>query len=422
MRPPLAAEEMAYDPARTDSYLAQKFAPASPSGAAARGLVARIKPVVLELADKGWGPYVIWSRPVNQFGNRFSYFNCPDELLVALALAYPLLDDEGKKAARDAADREFRTYPPYHHPWKIVRDNPRGPYSREGLKIDDNYMGPGSWFDGPAKKLAGFKTLYGVWAYADAMDRWEQVKEHWPAVKQLKAELAGWDWQPTWRKGQTPPKPWTPEIAASPRYQHTALRYLLNGTHGFYCHTPPGDQWINPLMQYSYPKLLAALIGYGRIARRMGDDGELAWAKDRFNHVARLAFAYETSPLYWSSPWLTPEVGRLLRDHAGKWLDAVAARPGVFEGTAKDGFANDGPWYDVLDQHHWYLAHAGSNGAVTPCASMSGFLSQAWLLGAPAERLDDWTDVPWCPADYWFIEKCAVAARAYEGAKWTPAW
>ena len=106
---------------------------------------------------------------------------------------------------------------------------------------------------------------------------------------------------------------------------------------------------------------------------------------------------------------------------AGPYLDKVMARPSVLMGTAKDGFPNDGPWYRVIDTQHWYVAHAGSNGAGPPGAAMSGFLGQAWLCGAPAARLDDWTDVPWCQADYWYIEKCAAAVNAYGKAGWTEA-
>ncbi|MBE3070267.1 MAG: hypothetical protein IMZ66_08530, partial [Planctomycetes bacterium] len=128
-----------------------------------------------------------------------------------------------------------------------------------------------------------------------------------------------------------------------------------------------------------------------------------------------------TAPFYWASPDLVPEVARMIRDHAGPYLDKVMARPSVLVGTAKDGFPNDGPWYRVIDTQHWHVAHAGSNGAGPPGAAMSGFLAQAWLCGAPAVRIDDWTDVPWCQADYWYVEKCAAAVNAYGKAGWTEA-
>lgn len=130
------------------------------------------------------------------------------------------------------------------------------------------------------------------------------------------------------------------------------------------------------------------------------------------------ALTNRTAPFYWSSPWLVPEVGRMIRDHAAFALDVLKLRPNVLAGTAKDGFANDGPWHVVHDPHHWFLAHAGSNGAVPPCSPMSGFLVRAYLFQAPAERLDDWTDIPWCQADYWHIQKCAVAINAYGKAGW----
>ena len=109
----------------------------------------------------------------------------------------------------------------------------------------------------------------------------------------------------------------------------------------------------------------------------------------------------------------------MLRDHAGPYLEQIQARSNVFVGMKKDGFPNDGPWYDVIDAQHWYLSHLGSNGAVPPCAAMSGFSAQALLFSAPAPRLDDFTDIPWCQADYWYIQKCALALHAYERSGWT---
>jgi len=49
---------------------------------------------------------------------------------------------------------------------------------------------------------------------------------------------------------------------------------------------------------------------------------------------------------------------------------------------------------------------------------MSGFLVRVSLFNAPAERLDDWTGVPWCQPDYWYVQKCAVAINAYGAAGW----
>jgi hypothetical protein len=423
-----------YDEKKTDTYFSEKLSVRSTGSQqltkAARGtLTGLMKKEVLELASKDWGPWQLLSHPVNQQGNRFTYFNCTDELLVALAAAYPLLDDEGKAAAKQAAERELIKYPPLTMPWRGLKDGePRGWHDvPEKLRKQES---GGPWMSGPEKDVACFRTLYGLWAYADVFGQWDAIKKFWPDIKALKERVAkNYDFKPRFRKdlpaavapASVPAGPGilTEAEALSPRYQHRLLHYLLVGTHGFYENDPPRDEAEGSMFkQFCYTKLLSALIAYGRIADRMGEAAEVSWAKERFAFVATQTLSTKTAPFYWSSPWLTPEIARMLRDHAGSYLDQIKARPNIFEGAKKDGFPNDGPWLDVIDAHHCHLAHAGSNGAVPPCSPMSHFLVKALLFQASAERLDDLTDIPWCQADYWYIQKCALTLSVYCGVSW----
>jgi len=408
-----------YDATRTDAYFSETLS-AGALPEAAKGLASLMKAQVVELAQKDWGPWQLLSHPVNQGGNRFTYYNCPDELLVALALARPWLDKEAQAAATKAADREFRKYLPINFPWKPLKGELRGWHDvPESVRRRAGSGGP--WLDRTGKAVARFETLYGVWAYAHSFDRWDMVEKGWPLIRKLKQQVAAeYDFKPKWNQGNpNGPGVLTAAIARSRRYRHGLLRYLYVGTHGFYGNAWPRDEHsISVFAQFGYVKLLSALIGYGRIAERMGHADEARWAKEKFDLVARQALTYRTAPYYWSSPWLTPEVGRLLRDNAGEYLDEVKKQPNVLAGTKDDGFGHEGPWYVVIDPHHWYTTHAGSNGAAPPCSPMSGFLAQAYLMGAPPEKLDDWTDIPLCQADYWYVQKCAVAITAYGAAKW----
>lgn len=406
-----------YDARNTDKYFGEKIEARSPRSRESRALAALMKREVLELAEKDWGPWLLYSHPVNQQGNRFTYLNCPDELLVALALAVPHLDAEGRAAAKRAADREFRRHPPFSVPIRGANSDVRGWYGvADGMKKS---MGPGTWLDGKSRTIVAFRSLYGLWAYADAFGRWDLVEKAWPHVRKLKDNFArGCRLEPEWKK-KGGPGVLTAGLAEDKEYLHYLLRFFLVGTHGFYGNSPPRDQHINVFKQYSYPKILSALIGYGRMARKVGDGAEEKWAKDAFNIVARQALTYRTSPAYWSSPWLTPEVGRMLRDSAGGFIDKVKATPNVFKGTYERNGREVGPRYLVWDPHHWYVQHLGSHGSVPPCSAMSGFLVQAYLFKTRPEKLDDWTDVPLCQADYWYVQKCAVAINAYERAGWT---
>jgi len=413
-----------YDAGKTETYFTQKLSPAPPQGEAARRLAARMKAVVLEAARKDWGPWLLASMPVVGDSRDGVYFNCPDELLVALAMAYPHLDAEGRAAAAAAAEREFTQSMPLNNPWKAFRGEWRGWYDVAGHVARRGNLQAGPWMPGPDRAVARFKTLYGLWAYADTFNRWDDVKALWPDLKALKGEIAkAWSFAPAWRKDRPAgPGLLTAEAAADRRYQHALRRRLYNGTYIYYENPWPEDESDRHLFkQFQYVKVLSALLAYGRIARRMNDPAEEAWARERFEFVARQALGLRTAPAYWASPWLVPEVARMLRDHAGPYLDTVKAQPSVLVGTTKEGFPSDGPWYQVFDSRHWFTAHAGTSGACPPGTAMSGFLAQAWLCRATPEQLDDWTDIPWCQADYWYIQKCAVAINAYGGAGWVEA-
>jgi len=60
------------------------------------------------------------------------------------------------------------------------------------------------------------------------------------------------------------------------------------------------------------------------MARHFGDEAEAAWAKQMFERVAQMTLAHRSAPFLWSDPYLTPEVARMLRDHAGAWLDELS--------------------------------------------------------------------------------------------------
>lgn len=415
-----------YDPSKTDRYFGEKATGGTVSGEAAKALAALMKDEILELASRDWGPFVVESTSIHGCGAVWLAAN--DELLLALSMAVPYLDEEGKQAAAAVAEEVMRT-PPYVHPFNKKTEDLRGYYEPSKENREKAGQGPCGWMPGHEMDRLKFKTLYAVWAYAHAFDRWDEVKEnHWKHIKKLKQDIAtpddgkkAWDFKPNWDEEylQHHPDPvLTRELAESERYQHELLRFMMVGWGGFYGNNSPRDEKQGVYRRFNYPKVLSALIGYGRIAQRAGEPDEVEWAKKTFAEVAADTLRHRDVPAYWCGPWLTPEVARMLRDHAGGWIDGIKGRNSVFVGTKKDGFPNDGPWIMAWDAHHWFVSGLGSQGADPPMASMAGFLVHAWLWNEPPERLDNWTDIPLCQGDYWYIQKCAVALAAYENGEW----
>jgi hypothetical protein len=62
----------------------------------------------------------------------------------------------------------------------------------------------------------------------------------------------------------------------------------------------------------------------------------------------------------------------------------------------------------------WWLAFGprfvgGENYTSPPDLSRALFTGAAMVECVPADTLLQWTDVPWCEGDMYFIEKCAIA-------------
>ena len=93
---------------------------------------------------------------------------------------------------------------------------------------------------------------------------------------------------------------------------------------------------------------------------------------------------------------LTPEVGRLLREHAG----AVHRR-----------------LMDVYVDHHrptWWLAWnvellwRNESPFSFPTMAMEVFAARAMILGEGAEKLAGFVDLPWCKGDEWYVQKVSL--------------
>ena len=55
-----------------------------------------------------------------------------------------------------------------------------------------------------------------------------------------------------------------------------------------------------------------------------------------------------------------------------------------------------------------------------PRTVLGAFLVNAYLWRAPAGKIAETIDIPWCRADLYHVMKLVVAIQAAEGAQWVP--
>lgn len=426
---PVAADDkpaFTYDKSKTETYFAEVYEVEKAGDSdAAKAVKQLLKEEVDEISSDNWGPFFYQSEPVG-FNGRHLWLNWPDEMLMALSMTAPYLDEESYKNARKAADREFMKYPPFQVIAKEMDDGTfRGyfePNEFYGKKVKAK-----KWVPRIQQFRNKFKTFYGIWAYAHYFDRWDYVKKAWEPMKKIKEDLVkeGGFEKVHWSRSVDKtggPKVLTQEWKDNKYKRITALRYMTAGIHPFYHHGSPNLYEKHSLMSDDIPvRIMAALLGYGRIAKKMGEEEEYKWAMTEFDKQAEHLLQVAGAPNYWAVTSLTPEVARLLRDNAGDYLKELAQMPSVLVANMEidsEQFKSEQPWVVVLETHQNHVSMLGVNGAVPPCSGMSNFLTQAWLFQRPAGELDRILDTPWCKADYWYAQKCAMVLNEMSKTAW----
>lgn len=216
----------------------------------------------------------------------------------------------------------------------------------------------------------------------------------------------------------------TPALAADPAYAFGVHIVFLGGFHDSYGYSGAREaqrRMADKKPVFFYIRMLAGLLGHGRLARRFGDAEEQKAAEEAFQKVAALALSQKSAPYLWSDPYLVPEIGRLLRDHAGPWLDTLAGSPNscVVQAREWDGKPVPGNQdRQVINPHTWYHAWGGQGEGIRPRTVLGAYLVHAYLFRTPAERLAELRDIPWCPADPYYARKLVAAIEAAGKAGW----
>jgi len=406
-----------YDRAAGARFLAEVLEPGA--GPAASDLRAELASAVGEVLDGPWDP-LFCDYSASQAGGvgpaEWAFLR-PGEEVLALAAAAPYLDAGRRAGARSRALAILAT----SSPAAKVHLDPGAGKPRNFRKAP---RPPAPRLDADESRRLLFLEGYTIWAVARAFGAWEEARPRYEELKALRGPVeARGDLAPSWKTEHGGPL--TGADAADPAYRFLVLEALLSGQGDDY-----GYRGARRLKEWTaekrpvFPcaKALSSLVGYRRLAERYGDGDEARWAEEAFHRIAARALGDRAAPFLWSDPDLAPEVGRLIRHHAGAWLDGLAAAP---NGADLPGYDWNGKRVEgvrlrrVFDPHTALHAWGGQGEGVRPRTVMGAFLVEALLFRAPVDRLRERRDIPWCRADLYYIRKLVTCIEAAEGAGWS---
>lgn len=313
------------------------------------------------------------------------FFAHSGEVLLALALAYPHLEEPVRSQTAYFLRRQWREHPPlepagWYGPAQGVR--------RELYPLPAHLVPKGQ----PAEIPHPLAHIYSIWAYGYYLD----LPEAWGEVLTKVREV----WQ-DFRKRSLKPRSKTDRL------------------------------WANAY--------LGGLLAVVRIARQLGEEkwAEEAeadcailahWLVDRFCEDARQLTIPEFTDVLQFDRWraedrlgfflvlrphkakpdkchgLVPEVGVLL----GRVAPEPAAAYLRFVDNSLPG------WYLVGEERQF---HYGENFMDYPDLALSVFQAQAYFAAKTPKELARWVDIPLCKGDAYFVHKLAITLhRAVEEA------
>lgn len=408
-----AGEEPAfrYDMAKTQSYLLGTKAPKS-AGVAAE-LRQELATVVAEILDGPWAPlYSDYSAAqAGGVGPAEWCFTRPGELLLALAEAEPHLSNEQREQAKTLLNGVLKDAPPTK---RVHFDLSKGGKERNIRRVP---VKPNLWTSREDGERLMFGEAYSVWACAQAFDQWDEAKVCFEDLKKIRAELEKrGDFAPVYKNEHDGVL--TAALAADAAYRFRVYKALICGCQdNYWDHVAreAQERMEKGKPVFFYVRILTGLIGHRRLAMHFGDDTETKWAADTFNKVAAMTLSHQAAPFLWSDHYLIPEVARMLRDHAGAWLDELKQTPNVGDQPAYDWNRKLVPGAVdkvALNPFTHLYAWGGQGEGIRPRTVLAAFLVNAWLFNASPEQIAEARDIPWCKADLYHVRKLVAALRA----------
>jgi len=408
-----AGEEPAfkYDAPKTPAYLAEPKE-TKPAGGAAE-LRQELAGVVAEILDGPWAPLCsdYSAAQAGGVGPGEWAFTRPGDLLLALAEAAPCLGSAQREKAKALVADTLKNASPTK---RVHVDVSKGGKERNIRKVSTK---PNLWLSKEDTERAIFPEAYSVWACAQAFDQWDDARVCFEDLKRIRAELEKrGEFAPVYKKEEDGVL--TAALSADATYRFRVYRALIAGYQDNYWEHPAREaqervEKGKPV--FFYVRMLTGLIGHYRLAKHFTDDAEAKWAEETFNKVAAITLGQQAAPFVWSDHYLVPDVARLLRDHAGAWLDEVKKTPNVGDLPAYDWshkLVPGGVEKLVINPFTHLYAWGGQGEGIRPRTVLAAFLVNAWLFNAPADIVAETRDIPWCKADLYHVRKLVAAIRA----------
>jgi hypothetical protein len=369
----LTASQFTANPVRlTDTDVSELFVtsprfPTQFGSAEARRVAAKLEAHIMELLDGApWRPF---HQTLGISGYEV-YFAHPDELFLALSLALPCLSRNTAGRVKQFLEAELDTHPPYAEPG----------YDPLAGRLRESYDVPSSLRVSGRGQAGSALGVYSFWAWCHYAGRKADAATHWNAIRARTQPLLASDgifnFQRTnFTKGEA---------------------QKLNGD-------------------------LAGLIGLVRLARWNNDQATEQQALRRGHELIEWRVNLErTNPfLLEKSDAATKKLHNARLSRYGDLVPEVGEALARF--SAGCGARNLRVFREA--RNGWFLAFGdrliGGENYTNPAHFPRSLFAGATLIEQlPGDQLLTFIDVPWCKADLYFIERCALALWAEAGRSW----
>ena len=333
---------------------------------------------VAELLDgRPWAPLYVQMG----IGSRDFYFAHPSFEVQALAQAIPHLEPPLAERAK-----------------AIARSLLADCLKSEALRLDQGRRR--ELFDVPPHDLTwsyhprwpAISHVHAVWLYAERTGDWEAVQQHWPQVRELWADYARQPLDVDPKQGHL----WLNRTATG----CLAVGRLARRWHDADLETAGTGEY-ERLVAQGIKLTSAKAAGAAEVLSRPTSRGDLSGNQAKLlylplnNHKSKLAWSLDLSPeLARSYAFATPVEVETLRQFTDLLMPA---------------------FYLAAEERQ---THYGENFIDLPDSMHGLFLAHAYLWADKPDRLDVLTDLPWCKADLFHIEKLVLAIEAQGKVTW----